>query len=158
MICPLCAARVGVQQTHCPSCGVGLIEYAAVWYLPDQLFNDGVTALRRDQYVEAAARFAQVCRLRAHDDTARRAWAHACTHLGRYDEAAGILLDIEQVAASPETDGQYALVLAALENQQASGPIKAAESVPQQGAGPVGPGGPRRGKKSRPARRRKRRR
>lgn len=158
MICPLCAASVGVQQTHCPSCGAGLTEYAAVWYLPDQLFNEGVAALRRNQYVEAANRFAQVCHFRAHDDIARRAWAHACTRLGRYEEAATILLDVEEVAADPETDEQYALALAALEGPRATGGGPGSSGPSPRRTGAAAPRGTRRQKTSRASRRRKRRR
>jgi hypothetical protein len=141
MFCPLCAAPVPVQQTDCLSCGSGLAEYAAVWYTPDQLFNEGIAAIHRGQYAEAATRFAQVCWFRADDDTARRAWAHACTRLGRHEEALGILLDIRELAVRPEADEQYALVLAALEDGQAICQTTGREtSPPQRAQPPVDPG------------------
>jgi len=123
MFCPLCAATVPLQQPDCPSCGCGLAEYAAVWYFPDQLFNEGVVALHRERYDEAVARFAHVCRLRPDDDGARRGWAYACSRLGRHEQAVGILLDIADVATRPEADEQYGLTMAALEAQLAPSPV-----------------------------------
>lgn len=75
MICPLCARVVPVQERDCPSCGAGLTQFAAVWYFPDLLFNEGVAALQAGQPELAASRFAQVCRLRPDDVPAREALA-----------------------------------------------------------------------------------
>lgn len=123
MICPLCATTVPLQQRDCPACGVALAEYAAVWYLPDQLFNEGVVDLRRGDYGRAATHFARVCWFRADDVAAHRAWAHACTQLGRHDEAAGILLDAMRLAPSPDLDEQYAEALAASDREGTAGQV-----------------------------------
>lgn len=115
MICPMCAAEVPVHEAACRSCGAGLVEYATLWYLPDHLFNEGVTCLNRDHLADAATWFAQACGLRPHDVEARRAWAYACHLQGRNEEAATILLDAMDIAPSPDLDEQYAHVISALE-------------------------------------------
>jgi hypothetical protein len=115
MICPVCATAVPVQERHCPACRVGLAEYAAVWYLPDQLFNEGVVHLRRGDAAAAATLFAQVCWFRPDDVAARRAWAHACSLLGRHEEAALLLGEAMDAAPSPDLEQQYAEALAALD-------------------------------------------
>lgn len=115
MICPVCATAVPVQERDCPSCRAGLAEYAAVWYLPDQLFNEGVVHLRRGDAAAAATLFAQVCWFRPDDVAARRAWAHACSVLGRHEEAALLLGEVMERAPGPDVEEQYAEALAALD-------------------------------------------
>lgn len=122
MICPMCAVTVPVCDTDCPSCGARLGEYAAVWYLPDRWFNEGIVRLERDDPVGAASRFAQVCGLRPDDIEAKQAWALACRRSGRLEEAAGLLLDVLEARPSPETDQEYAEVMALLTAPPAAAP------------------------------------
>ncbi|MDX5398109.1 MAG: hypothetical protein LPK92_00040 [Actinomycetes bacterium] len=111
----MCATAVPVQERDCPGCHTGLAEYAAVWYLPDQLFNEGVVHLRRGDAAAAATLFAQVCWFRPDDVAARRAWAHACSVLGRHEEAALLLGEVMERAPGPDVEEQYAEALAALD-------------------------------------------
>ena len=95
MICPLCAADVPVQARDCPACRTCLSEYAEVWYYPDAVFNEGVTALGREHYETAASLFAEVCPWRPSDTQAHLARATACSALGRHEEAVGVLVDAQ---------------------------------------------------------------
>lgn len=153
MICPVCATTVPVQDRDCPACRVGLAEYAAIWYLPDQLFNEGVVQLRRGDATAAATLFAQVCWFRPDDVDARRAWAHACSMLGRHEEAVLILGDAMERAPNPDVEEQYAEALAAAHHGDAVA-IRPEPGAPER-VKPVAKAQIRR-KKSRSARKRHR--
>lgn len=154
MLCPMCAATVPVQRKECDACGVVLTEYAAVWYLPDLLYNEGVAALGGSRYAEAATLFAQVCGLRD-DLDARRAWAHACSELGRHEEAVGILYDGLHKLDCPELEEQYARALLALRGEQKGPSPGGPQPVGTEPRGPVRPGAVR-AKTSRSSRKRHR--
>lgn len=129
-MCPICASDVPVQQTQCNSCGTGLAEYAAVWYFPDQVFNDGVAALRNRRYSAAVSLFAQVCLLRDDDQEARFAWANACIALGRHDDAVEILASGLRLAQGPEAEEQYDRALLRLQHEMSLHEDKASVHVP----------------------------
>jgi len=133
MNCPLCAQTVPMQQPDCPSCGAGLAEYAAVYYFPDQLFNDGVVALSRGQYALAATQFAAVCGLRSDDGAALQALGHALTHLGRQAEAPRALPDAVQPSPSLDWNEQHARPNMASGSERVVGPAVEPEvPAPQQ--------------------------
>ena len=88
MICPLCASRVGIDLTACPSCGVGLKEYATIAYLPDWFYNQALAASRRQDWPEAITRFAQAATLAGKDRDILRGWARALVESGQI--AAGL--------------------------------------------------------------------
>ncbi|MDR1513032.1 MAG: tetratricopeptide repeat protein [Propionibacteriaceae bacterium] len=125
MICPLCAAQVGLEAETCPSCQAALREYAAVHYRPDALFNDALRRLRRGQPAEAAALLAEVCSLRPRDGEALALWAEAELARGDAAEAARLLFDAAEWAPGPELDQRYAEALAAVERSgAASGDVR----------------------------------
>ena len=130
MICPLCATRVPVEAETCPNCGTGLVEFATVAYLPAWLHNKALTALRRDQWGEAATLFAQAALLAPNDVDLLRGWAHALVQSGHAEEA---LETISQALdqGGPEVQEQYEEILALFAEPEPSvEPVETTAPVP----------------------------
>jgi predicted Zn-dependent protease len=115
MICPLCAASVELEAAACPACETDLVEYAAVYYRPDALFNEALRRLRRGQHAEASALLAQVVGLRPRDGEALALAGEAQLARGDAAEAVRLLFDVAELAPSAENDERYARALAAVE-------------------------------------------
>ena len=117
MICPQCAAQVGLQSESCPSCAVGLREYAVAAYLPHWLVNEALTRLRREQWSEAATFLAQAALFLPRDTDVLRGWAHALAQMGDLDLALEKIMEAREISGTDQVDEEYTEILALIEEK-----------------------------------------